>query len=117
LLEYDDVANEQRKVIYTQRNEILAAESVEETIKAIRDDVVQSAVAQYMPPNSLPEQWDIPGLEQHLRTELALDLPVQRWLEEDDSLQEDGVQERVREIGRASCREGGSGEGVRGELE
>src|SRR5690606_28219494 len=72
LLEYDDVANEQRKVIYTQRNEILAAESVEDTIKAIREDVVQAAISQYMPPQSVPEQWDIAGLETHLRTEFAL---------------------------------------------
>ncbi|MEJ6654474.1 MAG: SEC-C metal-binding domain-containing protein, partial [Pseudomonas sp.] len=97
LLEYDDVANEQRKVIYTQRNEILAAESVEDTIKAIREDVVQGAISQYMPPQSVPEQWDIAGLETHLRTEFALDLPIQQWLDEDDTLHEEGVRERVQE--------------------
>ena len=97
LLEYDDVANEQRKVIYTQRNEILAAETVEDTIKAIREDVVNSTISQYMPPQSVPEQWDIPGLEQHLRAELALDLPIQQWLDEDDTLHEEGVRQRVRD--------------------
>src|SRR5690554_5649603 len=105
LLEYDDVANEQRKVIYAQRNEILAAESVEETIKAIREDVVQSIVSQHMPPQSVPEQWDIAGLEQHLRSELALELPVQQWLDEDDSLHEDGVRERISEALSAAYAE------------
>ena len=97
LLEYDDVANEQRKVIYTQRNEILAAATVEDTIKAIREDVVNGIVSQYMPPQSVPEQWDIPGLEQHLRAELALDLPIQQWLDEDDTLHEEGVRQRVQD--------------------
>src|SRR5690554_4594393 len=98
-------ANEQRKVIYAQRNEILAAESVEETIKAIREDVVQSIVSQHMPPQSVPEQWDIAGLEQHLRSELALELPVQQWLDEDDSLHEDGVRERISEALSAAYAE------------
>ena len=97
LLEYDDVANEQRKVIYGQRNSILAATDVAETIKAIREDVVAEAISQYIPPQSLPEQWDIPGLEHHLSAELGLKLPVQQWLDEDDSLQEDGLRQRILE--------------------
>ncbi|PAU88498.1 preprotein translocase subunit SecA [Pseudomonas sp. WN033] len=95
LLEYDDVANEQRKVVYRQRNDILAAESVEETIKAIRADVVADAISQFIPPQSLPEQWDIPGLEQHLASELALKLPIQQWLDEDDHLHEEGLRQRI----------------------
>ncbi|PKM30523.1 MAG: preprotein translocase subunit SecA [Gammaproteobacteria bacterium HGW-Gammaproteobacteria-11] len=97
LLEYDDVANEQRKVIYGQRNAILAATDVAETIKAIREDVVAEAISQYIPPQSLPEQWDISGLEHHLSAELGLKLPVQQWLDEDDSLQEDGLRQRILE--------------------
>jgi preprotein translocase subunit SecA len=95
LLEYDDVANEQRKVIYSQRNTILASEDVREIIQAIRKDVVDAAISQYIPPQSLPEQWDVSGLEQHLSTELALKLPIQQWLDEDDTLHEEGLRERV----------------------
>ncbi|WP_150299489.1 preprotein translocase subunit SecA [Pseudomonas profundi] len=97
LLEYDDVANEQRKVIYGQRNSILAAENVEDTITAIREDVVASAVSQFIPPQSLPEQWDVSGLEQHLANEFALKLPVQEWLDEDDRLHEEGLRQRILE--------------------
>ncbi|MFN3581474.1 MAG: preprotein translocase subunit SecA [Pseudomonas sp.] len=95
LLEYDDVANEQRKVIYGQRNSILAAENIAETIQAIREDVVAGAISQYIPPQSLPEQWDVAGLEQHLNAELALKLPVQQWLDEDDTLHEEGLRQRI----------------------
>ncbi|QJD59120.1 preprotein translocase subunit SecA [Pseudomonas sp. gcc21] len=97
LLEYDDVANEQRKVIYGQRNSILAADNVEETITAIREDVVASAVSQFIPPQSLPEQWDVAGLEQHLENEFALKLPIQQWLDDDDRLHEDGLRQRILE--------------------
>ena len=97
LLEYDDVANEQRKVIYGQRNSILAAETVQETITAIREDVVTAAVSQFIPPQSLPEQWDVAGLEQHLANEFALKLPVQQWLDENDTLHEEGVRQRILE--------------------
>lgn len=97
LLEYDDVANEQRKVIYGQRNTILAAEDVREIIEAIRKDVVDAAISQYVPPQSLPEQWDVAGLEQHLGNELALKLPIQQWLDEDDTLHEEGMRQRILE--------------------
>lgn len=95
LLEYDDVANEQRKVIYTQRNTILAAEDVSDIIQAIRKDVVDAAISQYIPPQSLPEQWDVAGLEQHLSSELALKLPIQQWLDEDNTLHEEGMRQRI----------------------
>ncbi|SDR76949.1 protein translocase subunit secA [Halopseudomonas xinjiangensis] len=102
LLEYDDVANEQRKVIYGQRNNILAAEDVSETIQAIRADVVTAAVSQYVPPQSLPEQWDVAGLEQHIANEFAIRLPLQQWLDEDDTLHEDGLRQRILdEVGKA----------------
>ncbi len=91
------MANEQRKVIYGQRNTILASETVSETIQAIREDVVADVVSQHMPSGSLPEQWDIAGLEQQLATELGLHLPVQQWLDENEMLAEEGVSQRVLE--------------------
>ncbi|WP_353387438.1 preprotein translocase subunit SecA [Halopseudomonas sabulinigri] len=97
LLEYDDVANEQRKVIYGQRNSILASDNVQETIQAIREDVVSDLVGQHMPFGSLPEQWDIAGLEQQLASELGLHLPLQKWLDDDETLTEEGVNKRVLE--------------------
>ncbi|WP_022961884.1 preprotein translocase subunit SecA [Halopseudomonas pelagia] len=97
LLEYDDVANEQRKVIYGQRNAVLAAQDVSETIQAIREDVVADAISQYIPPQSLPEQWDVPGLEQHLNAELGIKAPVQEWLDADDTLHEEGLRARILE--------------------
>ena len=105
LLEYDDVANEQRKVIYGQRNSILASESVEETIAAIRQDVVNDMVAMHMPAGSLPEQWDVDGLEKALAGELGLHLPIQQWLDEDERLQEQGVAERILDALVAAYRE------------
>ncbi len=105
LLEYDDVANEQRKVIYGQRNSILASESVEETINAIRQDVVNDLVSAHMPPGTLPEQWDVAGLEQSIASDLGLHLTIQQWLDEDERLSEQGVAERVLEALVAAYRE------------
>ncbi|GGE33837.1 protein translocase subunit SecA [Halopseudomonas oceani] len=105
LLEYDDVANEQRKVIYGQRNSILASENVEETINAIRQDVVNDLVAMHMPTGSLPEQWDVAGLEHSIASELGLHLTIQQWLDEDERLSEQGVAERVLEALVAAYRE------------
>ncbi len=95
LLEYDDVANDQRQVIYHQRNDLLEAEDISETIAAIRADVVNDAISEYVPPMSLEEQWDIPGLERQLETEFAAQLPVQQWLDEDDQLAEEGLREKI----------------------
>ena len=95
LLEYDDVANDQRQVIYQQRNELLEEEDISDTITAIREDVVNEAISEFLPPMSLEEQWDIAGLERLLEAEFAAKLPVQQWLDEDDELAEDGVRERV----------------------
>jgi len=102
LLEYDDVANDQRKVIYEQRNELLDEGNIKETIDAIRHDVTQNTIDQYIPPESLDEMWDIPGLEEHLRAEFMLDLPIQKWLEEDDKLYEEKLREKIEDaIGKA----------------
>jgi preprotein translocase subunit SecA len=97
LLEYDDVANDQRKVIYQQRNELLDAEDMSETITAMRADVVNGYVAQHIPPDSLEEQWDVAGLERTLDAELTLKLPVQQWLKDETGLEEDALRERIVE--------------------
>ncbi len=95
LLEYDDVANDQRKVIYSQRNEILAAEDVSDTIEAIRADVVNNLISGYVPPQSIEEQWDIPALEEALEGEYGIRSDIQNWLEQDSNLDEDALRERV----------------------
>jgi preprotein translocase subunit SecA len=97
LLEYDDVANDQRKVIYEQRNELLEADDVSDTIESIREDVIANLMARFVPPGSIDEQWDIPGLEKALVDEFGLELPVQKWLDEDDSLYEEPLREKVEQ--------------------
>lgn len=97
LLEYDDVANDQRKVIYEQRNELLDEGDIKETIEVIRHDVVEEVVDQFIPRESLEEMWDIPGLEGRLKSEFSLDLPIKQWLEEDDKLYEEKVREKIHE--------------------
>ncbi len=95
LLDFDDVANDQRRVIYTLRNELLDAEDVHETIVEMREDVFRSLLDQYIPPGSLDEQWDLAGLEKVLEGEFGFQLPVQQWLEEDDSLHEETLKEKI----------------------
>lgn len=97
LLEYDDVANDQRTVIYNQRNEVMASEDISEMIDTIRADVVDNAISDFIPPQSMPEQWDIEGLEAHLQSEMAIELPIQQWLEEDNKLYEESLRERILE--------------------
>jgi preprotein translocase subunit SecA len=97
LLEFDDVANDQRKVVYEQRNELMAAEDVSETIASMRDTVINDTISIYIPPNSIDEQWDVSGLEQALRDEYALELDISDWLENDDSLHEESLRERILE--------------------
>lgn len=95
LLEFDDVANDQRKVVYEQRNELMAADDVSETISSMRSTVINDVISMYIPPNSIDEQWDISGLEEALREEFALEAPVAEWLENDDSLHEESLRERI----------------------
>jgi len=95
LLEYDDVANDQRKVVYEQRNELLDEGDISETIEAIRADVIDRVISEYIPPQSLVEMWDIEGLEERLRADFALPLPIQQWLDEDDKLHEEILRERI----------------------
>src|SRR3989338_3447086 len=95
LLEYDDVANEQRKVIYSQRDELLTADSILETIESIRHQVVDIALNNFIPPLSLEEQWDVPGLERQLEQDFNLRLPVREWLDKDDNLHEENLRARI----------------------
>ncbi|WP_421132203.1 preprotein translocase subunit SecA [Alteromonas sp. A079] len=95
LLEYDDVANDQRKVIYEQRNELLDEGDISDTIAAIREDVVSSVVDEYIPPQSLEEMWDVNGLEERLKADFAVALPLKTWLENDDKLYEEKLRERI----------------------
>ena len=95
LLEYDDVSNDQRKVIYQQRNELLNATDISETVKAMRNDVLDSLVSQYISPQSMEEEWDVPGLEKALAAEYQMQLTVSKWLEEEHDLHEDALRERI----------------------
>jgi preprotein translocase subunit SecA len=95
LLEYDDVANDQRQIIYSQRDQLLDGDDVAEMITNIRADVIHSGIDRFIPPMSVEEQWDISGLEQYLKTEFAQELPVASWLEEDTNLHEETLRERI----------------------
>ncbi|MEG1080724.1 MAG: preprotein translocase subunit SecA [Pseudomonas sp.] len=95
LLEFDDVANEQRKVIYHMRNSLLAADNVGDTIADFRQEVLDATVAQHIPPQSLPEQWDVAGLEAALASDFGVKLPIQQWLDEDDHLYEETLREKL----------------------
>ncbi len=105
LLEYDDVANDQRQIVYQQRRGLLEDEDISETMTAIRKDVVEEVVNEYVPPQSLEEQWDVPALEQHLQGEFDLALPVQKWLDEDDQLHEENLREKIGESLQAAYDE------------
>ncbi|CAG0124876.1 Protein translocase subunit SecA [Rhodocyclaceae bacterium] len=95
ILEYDDVANDQRKVIYQQRNELLESQDISETIAAMRDGVLNDTISEYIAPQSMEEQWDVPSLEKALAAEYQLNLPLVQWLEQDKKLDEHGLRERV----------------------
>ncbi len=95
LLEYDDVANDQRKVIYEQRNELMAEDDISEMINAIRTDVTNEIINTYVPPQSIEEQWNPGGLEEALERELGQHLPVRQWLRDDSSLHEETLRMRI----------------------
>jgi len=105
LLEFDNVANDQRSVVYEQRNELMETEDVSEIVEAIRRDVLNALIDGYIPPDSLDEQWDVPGLEEALVKEYGLAVPVGQWLEEDDDLHEETLRERILESMVAAYRE------------
>ncbi|MBI5612819.1 MAG: preprotein translocase subunit SecA [Gammaproteobacteria bacterium] len=95
LLEFDDVANEQRKFIYAQRNNLMDVDDISSGIAAIRQEVVSSLISAHIPPDSLEEQWDVPGLEQVVDQEYGLKLPIARWLHDDAALDEAKLRARV----------------------
>jgi preprotein translocase subunit SecA len=95
LLEFDDVANDQRKVVYQQRNELMDVEDVSDTIKAMRVDALDAVVGAHIPSGSLEEQWDVPGLEAAMAEQFGGEWPIQKWLDEDHSLHEETLRKRL----------------------
>jgi preprotein translocase subunit SecA len=97
LLEYDDVANDQRKVIYRQRRELMDSVDVSDTVTAMRDDALTRLINTYVPPESLEEQWDVEGLSVALNEHFGGDWPIRKWLDEDDSLHEETLRARIHD--------------------
>jgi preprotein translocase subunit SecA len=95
LLEFDDVANDQRKFVYGWRNELMEADDVQDTIETMRSEVINREIDQYIPPQSLEEQWNIEGLENALEQNFGLQLNIQEWLQNDDTLHEEPLRERI----------------------
>jgi len=97
LLEYDDVANDQRQIIYQRRNELMEIDDISEVIDSMREEVIDNHISLYIPPQSIEEQWDIAGLEQSLEGEFGVRLPVQKWLDDDNTLYEESLRVRILE--------------------
>lgn len=97
LLDFDDVANDQRRVIYAQRNELMEAEEIHDTIVSIRDEVFDGLISEYIPPESVEDMWDPEGLEKALEGDFGLHMPIRQWLAEDDDLHEQGLRDRIGE--------------------
>jgi preprotein translocase subunit SecA len=95
LLEYDDVANDQRQMIYSQRKELMEADDISETINVLWEEVINQVIDGFIPPQSLEEQWDIPGLEQALHTEFSSSFPLQKWLDDDDDMHEEPLRHKI----------------------
>lgn len=101
LLKFDNIANEQRKVVYHQRNELMEESDVTEVIDSLRVNVIEAIMAQFIPPGSIEEQWDVAGLEKQLQDDLGLAFEISRWLSEDKSLYEEKLKERIVEEAKA----------------
>ncbi|OFI67741.1 preprotein translocase subunit SecA [Vibrio cholerae] len=97
LLEYDDVANDQRKVVYELRDELMSADDISDMIAQNREDVLNAVMDEYIPPQSLEDVWDIKGLEERLKNDFDLPLPIQSWLDADNKLYEEALRERIIE--------------------
>jgi preprotein translocase subunit SecA len=95
LLEYDDVANDQRKAVYQRRDELMETDDISDVIQALRDDVVNDLISVYVPPQSLEEQWDVPALEAALEQSYAIRYPLQQWLDDDENLHEENLRTRI----------------------
>ncbi len=97
LLDYDDVANDQRRVVYSQRSELMEAEEIGETIVDMRHDVFHDVIDQFIPPGSIDEQWEVPALEKALEGEFGVQVPVSQWLSADEQIHEEVLRERIIE--------------------
>ena len=98
ILAYDDVANDQRKVVYAQRNELMAAKEISDIITTIREDVVNKLITQYVPPRTMMEQWNVKGLEEHLHQEFNVDIPLRKMLDDDLNMQEAALRNHVIKV-------------------
>lgn len=96
LLEYDDVANDQRTVVYDQRNELMSTDDIADVITNVRNEMVDSTIDRFIAPQSLAEQWDVNGLEAELEKQFGMALPVQEWLDADDRLEEEGLRSNIQ---------------------
>ena len=105
LLEYDDVANDQRKVVYELRDELMSADDISEMIEHNRTDVLSAVIDEYIPPQSLEDMWDTEGLQERLKNDFDIDAPVKQWLEEDDKLYEEALREKILETAVAVYKE------------
>ncbi|KJY71725.1 preprotein translocase subunit SecA [Vibrio nigripulchritudo] len=95
LLEFDDVANDQRKVVYELRDELMNVDDISDMIEQNREDVFDSVISEYIPPQSLEDMWDVKGLEDRLKADFDLEMPIQAWLDEDDKLYEEALREKI----------------------
>ncbi|WP_281630010.1 preprotein translocase subunit SecA [Vibrio sp. St2] len=105
LLEYDDVANDQRKVVYELRDELMSVEDISEMIEQNRADVISAVIDEFIPPQSLEDMWDVEGLQERLKNDFDLDAPVKQWLEEDDKLYEEALREKILDTSVAVYKE------------
>tara|TARA_B100000809_G_C15127370_1_gene526824 strand:+ start:662 stop:3379 length:2718 start_codon:yes stop_codon:yes gene_type:complete len=95
LLEYDDVSNDQRQIIYSQRNELLEADDIADVLVNVRYDVCSTLVSGFIPPQSIEEQWDVAGLERKIEADFGLRMTLQQWLNDDDTLHEEALREKI----------------------
>ncbi|MUG32940.1 MULTISPECIES: preprotein translocase subunit SecA [Psychrobacter] len=105
LLKYDDIANEQRKVIYSQRDDLLAEADLKQAIEAMHRDVYDALISQFVPPGSIDDQWNIDGLEDELESEFKYYMPINDWLDSDRRLDEEGLREKIVQTAIARYRE------------
>ena len=98
LLEYDDVANEQRKVVYSQRDELMKVEDISDHIESMRGDVISGVVDTYLPPESIEEQWDIPELEKSIEASFGVQVHIGEWLKSDESLHEESLRAKIHDV-------------------
>ncbi len=105
LLKYDDVANEQRRAIYGQRDEILRSSTLFDSVEAMHEDVIDTLVSEFIPPQTIEAQWDIAGLEQALKADFGLEAPIKQWLDEDHGLEETGLRKKIAEAAKSNFRE------------